>query len=80
MKTNPLLKVQLLGGYYDLATPYYQGIYEMQHLPIPHSLQANISNHYYPSGHMIYANEDALKKSHDDVAAFIRANDNQHSK
>jgi carboxypeptidase C (cathepsin A) len=80
MKTNPNLKVLVLGGYFDVATPYFQGIYEMQHLPIPDSLQANISYHYYPSGHMVYANEGALKQSHDDVAAFIKANDNLHGK
>jgi|GEM_PF-4940921 len=74
MKTNPGLKVLVLGGYFDLATPYFEGVYEMQHLPIPATLQANISYRYYQSGHMVYANAEALKQSHDDVAAFIRAN------
>ena len=35
MKYNPGLHVLLNGGYFDLATPFYEGIYEMQHLPIP---------------------------------------------
>ncbi|HEY8087044.1 MAG TPA: hypothetical protein VIF09_04345, partial [Polyangiaceae bacterium] len=34
MKYNPNLKVQLNAGYYDLATPFFEGVYEMQHLPI----------------------------------------------
>jgi carboxypeptidase C (cathepsin A) len=80
MKTNPNLKVLLLGGYFDVATPYFQGVYEMQHLPIPPKLQANISYHYYESGHMIYAHAESLKKLHEDVAAFIRATDNIGSK
>jgi carboxypeptidase C (cathepsin A) len=80
MKVNPGLKVLVLGGYYDLATPYFEGMYEMQHLPIPASLQANISYHYYQSGHMIYANAQALKDSHDDIAAFIHANQNAPEK
>ena len=42
MKYNPDLKVMLNGGYFDLATPFYEGMYEMQHLPIPAKLQANI--------------------------------------
>ena len=71
MKSNPAMKVMLAGGYYDLATPFFEGIYEMHHLPIPDTLQANISYHYYPSGHMIYVNEDVLKQFHSDVAAFI---------
>jgi len=72
MKSNPKMKVMLAGGYYDLATPFFEGMYEMHHLPIPQALQANIIYHYYPSGHMVYVNEDVLKRFHTDVAAFIR--------
>ena len=78
MKQNPSLKVELLGGYYDLATPFYEGYYEMKHLPMADSLQANIEYHYYPSGHMVYAIESQLKAMHDDVAAFIRKTENTH--
>jgi carboxypeptidase C (cathepsin A) len=76
MKSNPKMKVMLAGGYYDLATPFFSGMYEMHHLPIPQKLQANISYHYYPSGHMVYVNEDVLKQFHADVAAFIRGTEN----
>jgi len=73
MKSNPKMKVMLAGGYYDLATPYFEGKFEMHHLPIPQKLQANISYHYYQSGHMVYVNEDVLKLFHADVAAFIKS-------
>ena len=76
MKSNPRMKVMLAGGYYDLATPFYAGMYEMHHLPIPQKLQANISYHYYQSGHMVYVNEDVLKQFHADVAAFIQGTEN----
>ena len=76
MKSNPRMKVMLAGGYYDLATPFFQGIYEMHHLPIPQKLQANIVYHYYQSGHMVYVNEDVLKQFHADVADFIRGTEN----
>jgi len=72
MKSNPKMKVMLAGGYYDLATPFFEGMFEMHHLPIPDKLQANISYHYYQSGHMVYVNEGVLKQFHADVAAFIR--------
>jgi carboxypeptidase C (cathepsin A) len=72
MKSNPTMKVMLAGGYFDLATPYFEGKYEMRHLQMPEELQKNISYHYYPSGHMIYVNDDVLKHFHDDVAAFIK--------
>jgi carboxypeptidase C (cathepsin A) len=71
MKSNPRMKVMLAGGYYDLATPFFEGMYEMHHLQIPEKLQANISYHYYQSGHMVYVNEGVLKQFHADVAAFI---------
>ncbi len=71
MKYNPDLKVMLNAGYFDLATPYYEGIYEMRQLQIPRKLQSNIEIRLYRSGHMVYANEDSLKELHDNVAAFI---------
>ena len=71
MKLNPNLKVQLNAGYFDLATPFYQGVYEMHHLPIPPSLQSNIEFRFYDSGHMVYAKDSSLKQLHDNVADFI---------
>jgi carboxypeptidase C (cathepsin A) len=76
MKSNPRMKVMLAGGYFDLATPFFEGMYEMHHLQIPQKLQGNISYHYYQSGHMVYVNEDVLKQFHADVAAFIRGTEN----
>jgi carboxypeptidase C (cathepsin A) len=72
MKANPKMKVLLSGGYYDLATPYFEGKFEMHHLPIPADLQKNISYKYYAAGHMIYVNDAILKQFHEDVAAFIK--------
>jgi carboxypeptidase C (cathepsin A) len=72
MKANPKMKVLVTGGYYDLATPFFEGIYEMHHLPVPDSLQANIRYYYYEAGHMVYVNERALQHFHADVASFIR--------
>jgi len=76
MKTNPDLKVMLNAGYYDLATPFFEGIYEMNHLPIPPTLQKNISYAFYDSGHMVYAHQASLKEIHDNVTAFIQKTDN----
>jgi carboxypeptidase C (cathepsin A) len=76
MKINPNLRVQLHAGYFDLATPYYQGVYEMHHLPIPADLQSHIEYAFYDSGHMVYAKDDSLKALHDNTAAFIRRTSN----
>ena len=77
MKFDPTLKISLNGGYFDLATPFYQGMYEMAHLPMPKKLQSNIEYHYYESGHMVYAHIPALKQLHDNAAAFIANTEHQ---
>ena len=71
MKMNPNLKVQLNGGYYDLATPFFAAQWELEHLPMQHTLLSNTETHFYTSGHMVYAHEPDLKALHDNVAAFI---------
>ncbi len=71
IKYNPNLRVLVNAGYFDLATPFFEGVYEMQHLPIPPSLQKNIEFKFYESGHMVYAHEASLKDLHHNVAAFI---------
>lgn len=76
MKRNPNLKILVNGGYFDLVTPFYEGVYEMRHLQIPAALQKNIDFKFYESGHMVYAHEASLKALHDNVAEFIRGTDN----
>ncbi|HVW67524.1 MAG TPA: hypothetical protein VHB68_01060 [Steroidobacteraceae bacterium] len=71
MKQNPKLKVQLNGGYFDLATPFFAAQWELQQLPVQPALMANTETHFYTSGHMVYAHEPDLKALHDNVAAFI---------
>ena len=73
MKYNPNLKLMLNMGYFDLGTPYFEGIYEMNHLPIPAALQKNIEYDHYYSGHMVYLHPESLKELHDNVARFIQS-------
>src|SRR6266849_2596479 len=80
MKQNPNLKVQLNGGYYDLATPYFAAVYELRQLPIQSALRGNIEMHFYTSGHMVYAHEPDLKALHANVAAFIEKTRNGNGK
>ena len=35
---NPRMKVMLAGGYFDLATPFFEGMFEMHHPPMPDKL------------------------------------------
>lgn len=72
MTANPRLAIMVNGGWFDLATPFYEGWYEMHHLPMRPALGANIEYRYYPAGHMVYINPESLKALHDNVAAFVR--------
>mgnify|MGYP001552307159 CR=1 FL=1 len=65
---------------YTLVTPFFAADYEDHHLPIPASLDANISYSWYPSGHMVYAHEPSLKLLHDNVVRFIGQTDNLGSR
>jgi carboxypeptidase C (cathepsin A) len=72
MKINPDLHVLLNAGYFDLATPFFEGVYEMQHLSIPAKLRDHIEFAFYQSGHMVYVHQAALQELHAQVGDFIR--------
>ena len=71
MSKNPFLKVWVLCGYYDAATPFYAAEWVYDHVFINDSLQNNISFTYYPSGHMIYVDADSLVQLHQDAEAWF---------
>jgi len=73
MKTDPQLKVALFSGYYDLATPFFEGQYELNHLGLPAAVRKNIEIHHFSAGHMVYVSPDALKQLHDQFVAFVEA-------
>lgn len=72
MTENPRLKVMIDAGYFDLDTPYYAAVYQMQQLPMPQTLQKNIEYRFYRTGHMIYMTPGALAQLHDNIARFMR--------
>jgi len=71
MVKDPYLKVVVLEGYYDLATPYYAADYVINHLNLPADFRKNISVETYDSGHMAYVNQQALAKMKQDVVRFM---------
>ncbi|HTZ96389.1 MAG TPA: hypothetical protein VMB18_08340 [Terriglobales bacterium] len=71
MVKNPYLKVLVMEGYYDLATPYYAANYTFDHLDLSGKYRANISFATYEAGHMVYLPTDGLKKMKADQVGFM---------
>lgn len=70
MQMNPSLRVWVLNGYYDLATPFYGTEYTFSHMGLPGSLQKNIGMTYYPAGHMMYLLKPSLIQMKTDAKKF----------
>ena len=70
IRKNPKLRVLSVNGLFDLATPFFITEYDLSHMELEPKLRGNVQFAYYPSGHMIYLNVDALKQLKADLAEF----------
>jgi carboxypeptidase C (cathepsin A) len=70
MRENPHLLLYSLNGIYDLATPFFGTEYDLGHMQLNAATKGNVRFAYYPSGHMVYLNPDALKLMKADLARF----------
>lgn len=72
MVRNPDLKVLITSGYYDLATPYFDAFYTLDHLGLPPELRGNIRVTTYEAGHMMYIRAADHRKLKQDIVEFLR--------
>jgi carboxypeptidase C (cathepsin A) len=70
IRKNPHLHVFAANGIYDLATPFTSTEWELSHMGTDAKLRNNVQFGYYPSGHMVYLNTDAMKDFRQDLAKF----------
>lgn len=71
MHRNPALRVHVASGYYDLATPYFATRYTLNHLALDPALRSQISESFYPAGHMMYIQETSLSALKAVLADFV---------
>lgn len=67
MRKNTQLRVFSANGWFDLATPFFGTEHDLAQMMLPDHLKGNVSFGYYPAGHMVYLNVDALKSMHADL-------------
>lgn len=70
MSANEQMKVWVLCGRYDLATPFFAAEWVYSHLFLNDELQDNLSFTYYPSGHMFYLHEPSMAQFRQDAEAW----------
>ncbi len=73
MTQQTYLKVLVLCGYYDLATPFNGIEHTVNHMGLEPPIRKNISFAYYEAGHMVYIDQKADDKLHTDVDNFINS-------
>jgi len=71
MTANPHLRLLVMCGATDLATPAAGIQYSLRHLPIAPALQNNIRVERYQAGHMFYLNPPDLAKMRRDLVKFL---------
>lgn len=73
MRDNPHLRVLIMGGFADLATPLESVPYSIRHMPeLPASALKNFTTTHYEAGHMFYLNPPDLVKTRADLINFLR--------
>ncbi len=70
LRRNPRMKIAILGGAYDAATPWWNVVHTISCLYLPRELKKQIEFHVYPCGHMAYVDEPTLAKMASDLGYF----------
>jgi carboxypeptidase C (cathepsin A) len=68
---NPYMRLFVAEGYYDAATPYFAVEHTLSHLSVdPKVAKNNITTSRFMAGHMMYIDEESMKKLRGDLAKF----------
>jgi carboxypeptidase C (cathepsin A) len=74
MALNPYLKVFSANGYYDAVTPFFQTVLNFEHMPlVSPQARSNLTIRHYPSGHMIYLDNESRTGMKSDLTRFYES-------
>ncbi len=65
------LKLLVISGYYDVATPYNGIEHTISHMNLEPVIRKNVSFTYYEAGHMMYIEKKSREKLRKDVTIWI---------
>ena len=71
MIKNPYMKVLVMEGFYDLATPFAAANWTMDHLNLDAKYRQSISYATYKAGHMVYVDRAEHDKMKKDLVEFM---------
>jgi carboxypeptidase C (cathepsin A) len=71
LSQNPKMRLLVLQGFFDLATPYGATRYVLDHLEIPEARREAITLEFFEAGHMMYLHPESAAKFRRDLARFI---------
>lgn len=72
LRANRNLRVFQAHGYFDFATPYAWGDYDLSHMSYDPQVMERVTTAYYEAGHAIFLEENVIARMHRDLAAFYR--------
>ncbi|HEX4947015.1 MAG TPA: peptidase S10 [Blastocatellia bacterium] len=65
------LKLLVISGYYDVATPYNGIEHTISHMNLEPAIRKNVTFTYYEAGHMMYIEKKSREKLRKDVVSWI---------
>jgi carboxypeptidase C (cathepsin A) len=73
MSKNKFLKIWVLCGYYDMATPFFAAEWVYDHVFLNKGYEKNLKFTYYQSGHMIYMHKPSLVEFKEQAERWYRS-------
>ncbi len=71
LNAMPNLRVLVVSGRYDLATPYAAADYTIARLGLEPEVRQRVTTRYYDAGHMMYIHEPSRRQLDADIKAFL---------